>query len=77
MAMDWEKLKARYEAASPSAQLDSIGMNLIRIQTLAESGTEEPVAHHLIRESQFFIEWTVPRLNLEAEMPLATDLLSL
>lgn len=77
MAMNWEKLKARYEAASPTTQLDSIGMNLIRIQTLAESGTEEPVAHHLIRESQFFIEWTVPQLNLETEMTLATDLLSL
>ena len=34
--MNWEKLKARYEAASPSAQLDSIGINLVRIQTLID-----------------------------------------
>ena len=75
--MNWEKLKARYEMASSTAQLDSLGMNLIRIQALAESGTEGSAAQHLVRESQFFIEWTVPQLNLETEMTLATDLLSL
>ena len=77
MAMNWEKLKARYEAVSPLAQLDSLGLNLIRLQTLTESGTEERVAQHLVRESQFFIEWTVQQLNLETDMALATDLLSL
>lgn len=77
MAMNWEKLKARYEAVSPTAQIDSLGMNLIRLQTLAESGIEESVAQHLVRESQFFIEWTVPILNLETDMALAQELLSL
>ena len=75
--MNWEKLKARYEAVSPAVQMDSLGLNLIRLQTLAESGTEESVAQHLVRESQFFIEWTVPGLNLETDMTLATELLSL
>lgn len=77
MAMNWEKLKARYETVSPAVQMDSLGMNLIRLQTLAESGAEESVAQHLVRESQFFIEWTVPGLNLETDMTLATELLSL
>ena len=77
MAMNWEKLKARYEAVSPTAQIDSLGMNLIRLQTLAENGTEELVAQHLVRESQFFIEWTVPGLNLETDMALVQELLSL
>lgn len=77
MAMNWEKLKARYEAASPIAQIDSLGMNLVRLQTLAENGTEESVAQHLVRESQFFIEWTVPGLSLETNMALVQELLSL
>lgn len=75
--MNWEKLKARYEAASPLVQLDSLGMNLVRLQTLAEGGIEEPVAHHLVRESQFFIEWLVPGLSLETDMALIQELLSL
>lgn len=77
MAMNWEKLKARYEAVSPVAQIDSIGMNLVRLQTLAESGIEESVAQHLVRESQFFIEWSVPGLSLETNMALVQELLSL
>ena len=77
MAMNWEKLKARYEAVSPVVQLDSLGMNLVRLQTLAESGVEESMAQHLVRESQHFIEWTVPRLSLETDMTLVQELLSL
>jgi hypothetical protein len=77
MAMNWETLKARYEAVSPVAQIDSLGMNLIRLQTLAENGTEESVAQHLVRESQFFIEWAVPGLSLETNIALVQDLQSL
>ena len=75
--MNWEKLKARYETASPVVQMDSLGMNLVRLQTLAESGIEESVAQHLVRESQFFIEWSVPKLSLETNMALVQELLSL
>lgn len=77
MAINWERLKARYEAASPVAQMDSIGMNLLRLQTLAESGVEESVTQHLVRESQFFIEWSVPGLSLDTDMALVQELLSL
>lgn len=75
--MNWEKLKARYEAVSSVAQIDSIGMNLVRLQALAESEIEESVAQHLVRESQFFIEWSVPGLSLETNMALVEELLSL
>ncbi|MGI8936251.1 MAG: hypothetical protein ACR2FS_19495 [Phormidesmis sp.] len=77
MAMNWEILKTRYLQTSPASQMDSLSLNLIRLQTLADSGTEDAVAHHLVRESQFFIEWTVAGLNLETELPFATELLSL
>lgn len=77
MAMNWDILKARYLQASRASQIDSLSMNLTRLQALADSGTEASVAHHLVRESQFFIEWTVPGINLEDEMTLATELLDL
>ncbi len=77
MAMNWEILKARYLQVSPIAQMDSLSLNLIRLQALAESGAEDLVAQHLVRESQFFIEWTVPLLDLETDMTLATELLPL
>ncbi len=77
MAMNWEILKSRYLQTSHSSQIDSLSLNLIRLQALATSGVEESVAYHLIRESQFFIEWSVPSINLETNMTLATELLSL
>ena len=77
MAMNCERLKARYEAVAANVQIDSLGMNLVRLQTLAENGTEESVAQHLVRESQFFIEWSVPGLSLETDMAIVQELLSL
>lgn len=75
--MNWEKLKAGYEAASPAAQIDGLCLNLIRLQTLAEGGVDGLVAQHLVRESQFFIEWTVAGLSLETNMALVQELVSL
>lgn len=74
MAINWDILKARYLQAS---QIDSLSMNLLRLQALADSGAEQSAAHHLVRESQFFIEWTVPDINLENDIALATELLEL
>ena len=75
MAVSWDILKARYLQTSRSSQLDSLSLNLnlIRLEALAASGAEESVAHHLVRESQFFIEWSVPSINLETHMFLATE----
>lgn len=77
MAMNWDILKALYLQASRAGQMDSLSLNLIRLQALADSGTAESVAHHLVRESQFFIEWTVPDIHLESEMSFVTELLDL
>lgn len=63
--------------ANWAIQLDSLALNLTRIQVLARSGTDESVAQHLVKESQFFIEWTVPNINLETDLTFATELLEL
>ena len=65
MAINWDILKAHYLQVLWATQLKSLALNLTRIQLLAQSGTDELVAQHLVRESQFFIEWTVPNIDLE------------
>lgn len=74
MAINWDSLKAHYLQADRTTQLDSLALNLARIQLLARNGTDDLVAQHLIRESQFFIEWIVPKLNLETDLTFATEL---
>ncbi|MEL6381133.1 MAG: hypothetical protein AAFQ89_01400 [Cyanobacteria bacterium J06626_18] len=54
-----------------------MALKLTRIQLVARSGTDESVAQHLIRESQFFIEWAVPRTDLETDATFATELADL
>jgi hypothetical protein len=77
MAMNWDILKSRYLQGNRAMQLDSLALNLTQIQTLAQNGTDEQIIQHLILESQFFIEWTVPTINLETDLTLATDLVDL
>jgi hypothetical protein len=76
MAINWDILKTRYLQADHATQIDSILLNLTRIQTLANS-TDTQVAQHLVRESQFFIEWTVPTIDLTTNMVVATELVDL
>lgn len=77
MAINWDILKAQYLQANRTTQLDSLALNLTRIQLLARSGTDESVAQHLVRESQFFIEWAVPSIDLETDVTFATELVDL
>lgn len=77
MAINWDILKTQYLQGSRATQFDSLALNLTRIHLLARSGSNDLVAQHLVRESQFFIEWAVPNLDLETELPLATELVDL
>ena len=77
MAINWEILKAQYLQANRTTQLNSLALNLTRIQLLAQSGTDEAVAQHLVRESQFLIEWAVPGIDLETDVAFATELVDL
>ena len=77
MAINWDILKTHYLQANRATQLDSLALNLTRIQVLANSGADESIAQHLVRESQFFIEWTVPNIDLETDLTFATELIDL
>ncbi len=77
MGINWDTLKQRYLQANRAAQLETITLNLTRIQTLANSGEDGQVARHLVRESQHLIEWTVPTIDLETDFQIATELVDL
>lgn len=77
MAMNWDLLKAQYLKGSRASQLGNLALNLMRLHVLARQGSDDAVAQHLVRESQFFVEWMVPAINLETEMSSATELLEL
>ncbi|MEO0397749.1 MAG: hypothetical protein AAF243_17440 [Cyanobacteria bacterium P01_A01_bin.137] len=77
MEIDWEILKAHFLEADSATQLNSLAMNLTRIQLFTSSNVGEPTVKHLIRESQFFIEWIVTDLNLEVHLNQAVELTDL
>lgn len=77
MAVNLDSLKTQYLQHDISTQLGHLVENLTQIKALAQAGVEEKCAQDLIRESQFFIEWVVPNLNLDTNLELATELVEL
>ena len=77
MGVNWDILKKRFLQADQTAQLESLALNLTRIQFFADSVTGESFVEHLIRESQFFIEWIVPGIDLETGLDQAVELADL
>jgi hypothetical protein len=49
----------------------------MRLHLFTYQGSDDGVAQHLLRESQFFVEWIVPTLNLEIDLNAATELIEL
>jgi hypothetical protein len=77
MAVNLDSLKTQYLQHDVLTQLGRLVENLAHINALAQAGIEEQCAQDLIRESQFFIEWVVPNLNLDTSLELATELVEL
>lgn len=70
-------LKTQYLQTGQASQMKSVSLSLIELQVVATAGIEKPVAYQLVRKSQFFIEWSVPTINLDTYIDFATELLSL
>jgi hypothetical protein len=85
MAINWDTLKTRYLQSDDlrsvedhrAAQLDSLALNLTRIQSLVESDDDGQIAKYWVRESQFLIEWLVPTIDLSRDVGLAEELVAL
>lgn len=63
--VDWEQLRNRYQQADVPTRLGALASNLSRIHSLSVRGEQAAVVVHLIRESQFLIEWTAPSLDID------------
>lgn len=68
--VDWEQLKSRYQQTDLPTRLGALASNLSRIHSLSVRGEQSAVIAHLIRESQFLIEWTAPSLEIEVAAEL-------
>ncbi|MGA1132588.1 MAG: hypothetical protein ACO31I_10045 [Prochlorotrichaceae cyanobacterium] len=77
MAINWDLLKTQYLRGDRASQLGNLALNLMRLHLLARQGNDDIIAQHLVRESQLFVEWTVPTINLSTEIWAATELLEL
>lgn len=77
MAVNLDILKTQYLQNDTLTQLGRLAANLTQIKALAQAGIKGQLAQDLIRESQFLIEWSVPLLNLETKLELATNLVEL
>ena len=77
MAVNWDLLKNQYLQGNRSNQLGNLALNLMRLHLLARQGSDSVFAQHLVWESQLFVEWTVPTLNLSTEIWAASELLEL
>lgn len=65
------------EERDRASQIESLALNLMRLHLFTHQGSDDRVAQHLLRESQFFVEWIVPTLNLETDLNAATELIEL
>jgi hypothetical protein len=58
-------LRQTYIQADTSQQLDCLADRLDRIATICNGSDDLSSVIELIRESQYFIEWTAPNLSID------------
>jgi hypothetical protein len=66
----------RFVQADIPTRLAKLANHLLEIKSLTASSTNLDAAVNLIRESQFFLEWTVPQI-VETDVDLAAELVDL
>lgn len=64
------RLRERFIRDQSSVRLGGIAANLARIESFADHPGHGPVIERLIRESEFFIEWTVTDTELPVQEAL-------
>ena len=70
---DQEAIRRRYLRDSLPVRLGGLAANLARIKSFSDHSDHQDVVENLLEESKFFIEWTVPDVELEVQ----TDLVQL
>lgn len=54
----------RFMKESPSKQLGALAANLARIASFSNNPQHKRIVAYLLEESKWFIEWTVPEVDL-------------
>ena len=61
---DWTKIRERYLRDEPPVRLGGIAANLARIASFSDNARHKMPVTGLVVESQHFIEWMVPAVEL-------------
>jgi hypothetical protein len=64
---DWRMIRERYLRDEPPVRLGGLAANLARISSFSDNRRHKMPVVGLIVESQHFIEWTVPAVELELQ----------
>ena len=67
---DLSAIQKRYLRDEVSVRLGGLAANLARIRSFSDHPDHRDVVEHLLEESKFFIEWTVPDAALEVQTAL-------
>ena len=70
---NWNTLKERYLRDEIPVRLGNIASNLARIKSRCQSTANQELVENLLKESEFFIEWTAP----DTEVEVAAELVEL
>ncbi|MDY7008147.1 MAG: hypothetical protein SWX82_30515 [Cyanobacteriota bacterium] len=70
---NWKRMKERYLRDEISIRLGNIASNLARIKSRCQSTANQEMVENLLKESEFFIEWTAP----DTEVEIAAELVDL
>ena len=77
MAINWDILKAHYLQTNWVTQLDSLALNLMRIQVPAHSGTDESVEITSLERVNSSLSGLRPGSSWRLNLTFATELLEL
>ncbi|WP_293065172.1 hypothetical protein [Okeania sp. SIO2B3] len=70
---NWKRMKERYLRDEIPVRLGNLASNLARIKSRCQSTVNQELVENLLKESEFFIEWTAP----DTEVEVAAELVEL
>ncbi|RAM53102.1 MAG: hypothetical protein C6Y22_03190 [Hapalosiphonaceae cyanobacterium JJU2] len=62
---DWTKKQERFLQDDIPNRLGHLAANLARIKSFSDDVTHRDLVANLVKESRYFIEWTVPQMDID------------
>ncbi|WP_293075533.1 hypothetical protein [Okeania sp. SIO3B5] len=67
---NWKRMKERYLRDEIPMRLGNLASNLAQIKSRCQSVANQELVENLLKESEFFIEWTAPGTEVEVAAEL-------